>query len=90
MELKFVDLKPKWTPKPVLIVPLWNWNKQMITNNNDLKSFNRTFMELKSYYQAQMFKALAVLIVPLWNWNWVNPNESFKIGCFNRTFMELK
>ena len=45
-----------------------------------MKSFNRTFMELKSWFGLAEQCEQTVLIVPLWNWNirrcWTMTSES--------------
>ena len=90
MELKwsFIHSASLWMA--VLIVPLWNWNKQTIRNKIIVHSFNCTFMELKWFCRAHLPVARRVLIVPLWNWNSL-PRPCFvSARSFNCTFMELK
>ena len=53
----------------VLIVPLWNWNYIATAKAVGLRSFNRTFMELKYLKHEHQKLSERVLIVPLWNWN---------------------
>ena len=58
MELKFRIINDLDTVSSVLIVPLWNWNRDgtgLYLFGNF--SFNRTFMELKYTYT---FKDLAI------------------------------
>ena len=47
MELKCVSESVKAESKPVLIVPLWNWNSRKQLVKAISRRFNRTFMELK-------------------------------------------
>ena len=75
----------------VLIVPLWNWNSEIVyIIVCSTTSFNRTFMELKYYFYVSKLQKCNVLIVPLWNWNKVSSISIILILSFNRTFMELK
>ena len=74
----------------VLIVPLWNWNRQEGKEEDNGEGSNCTFMELKSEYDWVHAINPRVLIVPLWNWNPLKAVGSFFVGCSNCTFMELK
>ena len=47
MELKSKEDNNAATVAPVLIVPLWNWNKLEGSEKQVAWGFNRTFMELK-------------------------------------------
>ena len=55
-----------------------------------VKSFNRTFMELKYQGSWSNQRTNLVLIVPLWNWNELEELVEAGYLGFNRTFMELK
>ena len=80
-----------YSPKAVLIVPLWNWNQINQALSGDAMRFNRTFMELKSLMRAAGAAHEKVLIVPLWNWNLIDKDwVKQRRWSFNRTFMELK
>ena len=90
MELKLIFTPNKVSCSPVIIVPLWNWNGVSFANNNNLESYNRTFMELKFGGETVTGTAENVIIVPLWNWNEHDTNISILFLSYNRTFMELK
>ena len=47
MELKYRDRQEIYYIMLVLIVPLWNWNKDGTDGKSAIESFNCTFMELK-------------------------------------------
>ena len=47
MELKFRSREEYLPELWVLIVPLWNWNSQTKTSDEELDCSNCTFMELK-------------------------------------------
>ena len=38
-----------YVEQSVLIVPLWNWNDNLLQAHDKYVGFNRTFMELKSF-----------------------------------------
>ena len=69
MELKQRSWNVGLLKSEVLIVPLWNWNKNKSLMQNWGKGSNRTFMELKLRLLQSVQKRYGVLIVPLWNWN---------------------
>ena len=75
----------------VLIVPLWNWNKDnvKVSVSGNYRS-NCTFMELKSRHTADHLLTRRVLIVPLWNWNVYTHPFFLQMSRSNCTFMELK
>ena len=92
MELKLYWYSSSDILKPVLIVPLWNWNVTSdLQGQSGQISFNRTFMELKYTFSTRTRQA------------YLSFNRTFMelksaglsaagslLGCFNRTFMELK
>ena len=78
------------TKYPVLIVPLWNWNREALADKKGPNRSNRTFMELKYFNRTLKILRFNVLIVPLWNWNKRSRKASVFHGSSNRTFMELK
>ena len=61
----------------VLIVPLWNWNKDMFTGIlPSSQCLNCTVMELKLRNRNSAYLIYSVLIVPLWNWNYIKAGLS--------------
>ena len=76
--------------QPVLIEPLWNWNRLYRQVRQVRTCLNRTFMELKWVRPAWALELLAVLIEPLWNWNRTRATTQQPRTRLNRTFMELK
>ena len=77
---------------PVLIEPLWNWNrKEAEIKAKKQKSLNRTFVELKPFFNSPVFKSNTGL-----NRTFVELKHAFPIvdniraPCLNRTFVELK
>ena len=91
MELKSDLQKSDTGEREVLIVPLWNWNSDIMQFPWDegyvliVPLWNWNFSKNDFAWES-----VAVLIVPLWNWN---RKSKFTVGrteSSNRTFMELK
>ena len=69
MELKYEFSRSAIQKQNVLIVPLWNWNIDIVWSNDGTEGSNCTFMELKLVCNDIEWGKMYVLIVPLWNWN---------------------
>ena len=92
MELKLKKLIKVHDKIHVLIVPLWNWNRD-IPDKNDAHRGKVLIVPLWNWNRGNNSSRKprkGVLTVPLWNWNTVGQNVHPLGWCFNRTFMELK
>ena len=92
MELKFIYDKQHDFKYDVLIVPLWNWNRN--TGTASMMRRRVLIVPLWNWNTAHPPPppkgGYLVLIVPLWNWNSIFPFCFFFTWSFNCTFMELK
>ena len=91
MELKWFQILSGLRHLPVLIVPLWNWNRG--AGSLSRTKFAVLIVPLWNWnndWHRLLVKYNKVLIVPLWNWNEGHQSHYRKPWRSNRTFMELK
>ena len=70
MELKLRLLLPCGAVCLVSIVPLWNWNMDLLVSLKCLILFQSYLYGIEIMFLLKAFCSFCVSIVPLWNWNW--------------------